>query len=250
MCTLIVLDRVVPGQPLVVGSNRDEYLARPAAAPARVAAEGGRPAFVAPQDLEAGGTWMGVNARGLFVGLTNRHTAELQAKRRSRGLLVRDALGCPDARSVAEEMRENLAGTYNPFHLLYGDGRSTFLTCLRGEGAETRELAPGLHVLGSRDPDDLSSSKLRRIREAVQRLALGGTPRSLFEGLAALLRNHEGGANPLEHVCIHTQSYGTRSSTLLSLGEERWRYWHAEGPPCESKYLNMTGLLDELRQAA
>ncbi|MEE8556561.1 MAG: NRDE family protein, partial [Myxococcota bacterium] len=98
MCTLIVLDRVVPRVPLVVASNRDEYLSRPAAPPALVRAEGpeGIPR-VAPQDLEAGGTWMGVNARGLFVGLTNRPSTRRDRNRRSRGKLVMDALGYEDA---------------------------------------------------------------------------------------------------------------------------------------------------------
>ena len=69
MCTLIVLHRCVPGRPLVVAANRDEFLSRPAEGPAIREGRGGR--ILSPLDLEAGGTWLGLNDRGVFVGLTN-----------------------------------------------------------------------------------------------------------------------------------------------------------------------------------
>ena len=69
MCTLIALHRCVPGSPLVVAANRDEFLARPAEGPALRMRENGP--ILAPLDVEAGGTWLGLNGRGVFVGLTN-----------------------------------------------------------------------------------------------------------------------------------------------------------------------------------
>ena len=69
MCTLIVLHRCVTGRPLVVAANRDEFFARPAEGPAIRAARSGR--ILAPRDLEAGGSWVGLSERGVFAGLTN-----------------------------------------------------------------------------------------------------------------------------------------------------------------------------------
>ncbi len=69
MCTLIVLHRCVPDRPLVVAANRDEFLDRPSEEPALRSSRTGP--IVAPLDLEAGGTWVGVSARGVFAGLTN-----------------------------------------------------------------------------------------------------------------------------------------------------------------------------------
>ena len=103
MCTLILLDRVVPGVPVVVAANRDEFYARPAAPPALFRSdEAGRASFVAPQDLEAGGTWMGVNEHGLFAGLTNRRNDEpasgapLARPPRARRARLRDARAALD----------------------------------------------------------------------------------------------------------------------------------------------------------
>jgi uncharacterized protein with NRDE domain len=251
MCTLIVLDRIAPGVPLVVASNRDEYHSRPAAPPARVDSEDSRPSFVAPQDLEAGGTWMGVNAEGLFCGLTNRPIQGPRGSKRSRGLLVRDALRQVCAADVERDMREDAALGYNPFHLLAADGRSASLTLLSEEGPpETRSLDPGVHVVCNRDPDDPASGKVAWIRDAAEQIPLDQGFEKIFAGLRRVLASHPSSESPLENPCVHTPDYGTRSSTILALGPERWRYWHTEGAPCEAKYSNLTRLLDEIRQVS
>lgn len=248
MCTLIALHRVIPDTPLLVASNRDEYYARPAEPPTRVEAKSPEgPAFVAPHDLEAGGTWMGLNKVGVFVGLTNRRTEHREAGRRSRGLLVADALGRPSARAVAKEMRTGLAGRYNPFHLFYADGRDAFLTVLREDGVETRELSPGIHVVGNRDAADPASRKLTRLQAQVGALDLDAPLAVTLESLRTLLSGHPDPTEPLENPCVHTPAYGTRSSSLIAVGSRPWGYWHAEGAPCQSKYENVSGLLDDLR---
>ena len=137
---------------------------------------------------------------------------------------------------------------YNPFHLFYGDGSRSFETRSEDGGLRTQELGPGIRVIGNRDLNDPASGKLRRLRESLERLDLTRPFAELFGDLTLLLRSHRGGESPLEHVCIHTADYGTRSSAILALAPERWRYWHAEGAPCEAKYRNYTRLLDEIRQ--
>jgi uncharacterized protein with NRDE domain len=249
MCTLIVLDRVVPGLPLLVASNRDEYLSRPAAPPTRISpGEAGAPAFVAPQDLEAGGSWMGLNERGLFVGLTNRPIEERRADRRSRGMLVLDALRRARAEDVAVEMRREPGDRYNPFNLLAADGRSTWVSAARDGGIETRALEPGLHVLCNRDVNDPAVPKVARIQRELERLDLAAPFGRLFEALAALLASHDPDEQPLESVCVHTGGYGTRSSSIWAIGERSWRLWFSDGAPCANKYLDYTRLLDGLRQ--
>src|SRR5262247_4444821 len=95
MCTLVLVVPP-PGGILQIAANRDEFLARPAAAP--MPSVDGR--WLAPRDLQAGGTWLGVNAAGLFVGVTNRTSGPRDATRRSRGLLVLDGLEAADAASL------------------------------------------------------------------------------------------------------------------------------------------------------
>ncbi len=249
MCTLIVLDRVLPGLPLVVAFNRDEYLSRPAAPPALIpAADRGGIPTVAPQDLEAGGTWMGVNAHGVFVGLTNRPAPTRDPDRRSRGLLVRDALQRGTAREVFEHARAEAPDRYNPFYLLAADGREAFLVALRPVGLRSRVLEPGVHVVSNGEPGDPGGTKIPRIRRALDKLDLPLPPARVLEGLRGVLAEHSADGDPTSGACVHAPEFGTRSSGLLALGSERWEFWYADGPPCETKYVDYTRQLDGLRR--
>ena len=89
MCTLIAYLRKGAPFPLIVAANRDEMLSRPSTPPQL---HGGAPACIAPRDQVAGGTWLGLNAHGLFVGVTNRFGVPKDERRSSRGQLVANAL--------------------------------------------------------------------------------------------------------------------------------------------------------------
>ncbi len=206
------------------------------------------PAVVAPQDLQAGGTWMGLNTDGLFVGLTNRATATPSADRRSRGLLVRDALEQRTALELASELETGLEGTYNPFHLVYSYGRDAYLTHLGDHAAATRRLEPGIHVVCNRGEDDPASGKARKIRLVLEAIQLDRSWERVFASLADLLRAHDHSPNPHENPCVHTTEYGTRSSAILCGGGQKPGFWYAPGPPCESKFENVSHLLDPVQQ--
>jgi uncharacterized protein with NRDE domain len=249
MCTLILLDRVVPEFPVVVAANRDEFFKRPAAPPALFVPADGRPAFVSPQDLEAGGTWMGLNSLGLFVGLTNRPMAVRDPAVRSRGLLVIDALR-RDSATAAEEHVRGSRERYAPFNLLAADGRETWAVRQReGEPLETRRLDPGIHVVCNRDPDDPSSGKVRRIEAMLAELDLSAGLERLVAGLVGVLGAHPEPSNSLENPCVHSSEYGTRSSTVLAVGARQRCWQYAGGAPCETKYRDYSRLLDELPRA-
>lgn len=248
MCTLVILHRCFPDVPLALAANRDEYLDRPAEGLA-LRGFGGVP-VVAPLDRRAGGTWLGLSASGLFAGLTNRPDPRPDPSRRSRGLLVADALGHADAQAAAEALGRLAPDAYNPFNLLVADGRRAFVVVYEGR-PQVRELAPGPHVLGNADPDRRDHPKVGRLLRAAEKVA-AGSPAVVLDALAGICRRHDGVTGPLDDVCIHAGDYGTRSSTLLRRGLSRdadeLRF--AEGPPCEKGYENMTTLLDALDRKA
>jgi len=245
MCTLIALHRCVPGLPLVIAANRDEHLDRPSEGPALRLGPAGP--LVAPRDRREGGTWLGVNGAGLFAGVTNRPAPARDPRRRSRGLLVLDALGAGSAAEAARALEMLPVGAYNPFNLLVADGEDAFVATYEEE-VKVRALEPGVHVIGNADPGDRAVPKVARLLGEAERAAAAGAG-GVLDALAALCRRHLGCENPLDETCIHTPAYGTRSSTLLAAGGARQALRYADGPPCRSDYDDFTPLLRQLAES-
>jgi uncharacterized protein with NRDE domain len=195
---------------------------------------------VAPRDLRAGGSWLGVSESGLFAAITNRRSDAPDPARRSRGWLVMEALAEPTAESAAERFARLPRAAYNPFNLFVADAESAHLVTY-GDRPQRRDLAPGPHVIGNLHPDE-SSPKLERLRAQVGALARGGIPSP--DALADVCRTHVDGS-PLESSCVHAGEYGTRSSTLLWIGAQP-ALCYAEGAPCAAPYRDLTPLLHDL----
>ncbi len=248
MCTLIAIHRSVPGYPLVVAANRDEYLSRPAAGPALRRTPGGW--VVAPLDLHAGGSWLGLNRRGVFSALTNLKNDEPDPKRESRGLVVMEALAAASAERAATRLGALPEGRYNPFNCLVADAERAYLLVYR-DVPQLRELPPGVHVIGNGDAGDTALPKVGRVLRRAR--AAANLPRErLLEALADICREHDCADHPLDDTCVHlADTYGTRSSILLELtgSLEESRLLYADGPPCVEQYEDCSSLLDELRQA-
>nr|WP_272904902.1 NRDE family protein [Halobacterium sp. TGN-42-S1] len=208
--------------PLVVAANRDEALGRPSDPPA---VRPDHPEILMPRDAEAGGTWMGVTHGGLFVGVTNRR-ADVEGDR-SRGLLVRDALGADSARDAADLVESELAERdYSGFNLVLAD-REDCLLYVWGGSLSRRELDPGVHVVVNAGVDG-ETEKSRTVRASLS----GHDSVEAWLGAArTTLRDHE------TDVCIHRDGYGTRSSSLVTLSADgSVAYEFADGPPCEAGY--------------
>jgi len=245
VCTLAVAFRVDARWPVVVAANRDERRDRPWE-DWGLRQRPGSPPSLAPRDLVGGGTWIGVNARGVFSGITNYHvpsTSGPDPSRRSRGELVSLAL----ARASAEEARAALAGVeahaYNPFHLLVADAGSAFLWWYDGESAEVEPLAPGLHVVTENSP----FGRCPRGEWLRGRWPLDPSP----AGLRELLSVH--GPDPFARTCIHLDPvYGTRSTAVVRLARslEVSELYATRGPPCVSPFEDRSDLVASLSRAA
>ena len=244
MCTLILFHRCFADAELVIAANRDEYLDRPADPPALRTWHGRR--VVAPLDARAGGTWLGANDTGLFAALTNRPNPRPDATRRSRGLLVSDALGAASAAEAAARLAELAARTYNPFNLVVCDASDAFVVVYE-EKPDVRRLGAGAHVIGNGDPDSRRLPKVARLLDRAEELARGSADDAL-PALARLCAAHRDDGSPLESTCIHAGAYGTRSSALLRLGSRPGgdALHFASGPPCRHAYQDFTPLLAQL----
>jgi uncharacterized protein with NRDE domain len=240
MCTLVAAFRMYDAFPLVVAANRDERLDRPAAPPSIW--PGG---FLAPTDREGGGTWLGLTAGGMFVGVTNRFGVPRDPARLSRGALVADALGAASAAALHSRLVALPARRHNAFHLLYADREDAFVTWSDGAALRQERLQPGLHVVTERSLGADDHGRVEVVRDLWRALPPGPPP---AEALEKLLAVH--GDDPTAGTCVHLPDfgYGTRSSAVLRLsrtgGALRW----AEGKPCETPFSDLAPLVATLFQ--
>lgn len=234
MCLILVAWRAHPDFPLVVAANRDEFFARPTAAAQWWPA----PADIfAGRDLQAGGTWLGVNRRGAFAGLTNfRDPAAQRANAPSRGSLVAQALveGGPAAAHLARLAGE--ASAYNGFNLMFSDGRD--LAVFESVSGRGQVLGPGVyglsnHLLDTPWPKVLAAKSqlhtaLERLPDSAPLLALLRDDRPAPD--AALPRTGVSleWERLLSSAFIRAPGYGTRCSTVILMdgaGRLSFREW-------------------------
>jgi uncharacterized protein with NRDE domain len=245
VCTLAVAWRTDPRWPLVVAANRDERLGRPFGGWALRQGRGGA-RYAAPLDLKAGGTWIGVGARGIFAAITNYRVPSdhyPDPDKRSRGELVARAL----EQGSAAEARSALASVdtahYNPFHLMVADRRSAFLWWYDGEAYAFEDLGPGLHLVTENSP----WGRCPRGDAVRSRWPLDTS----LPHLARLLSSHSDA--PWADACIHLDPhYGTRSSAVLRLAESlgHSELYAADGRPCQTPMEDHSGLLADLARSA
>lgn len=241
MCTVILAHRLFDDAPILLGANRDEHLARPSEPP-KLRTSGTLRAL-APRDLKAGGTWLGVNERGVVVAITNRFGKPADGERRSRGELVDMALEAPSADEAASRIAQLSAHDYNGFHLLCVDEKAAHLVWSDGALMSRSELAPGLTVLTERSLGAATNARKERVLAESRELLEAG---NLDEAaLQKVLSKRDDGS--IDATCVQLPSidYGTRSSTIIRLGADQ-RLLHAEGAPCSTDYEDLSSLLEGL----
>lgn len=228
MCLIAFALNAHPRYRLIVAANRDEFHHRPTEAahwwPDAPGLFGGR-------DLQQGGTWMACTRAGRWAAVTNvRRMVPPNPAAPSRGALVADYLRGTHAPAAAAERLLPEAPRYAGFNLLLGDGsRCAYL----GSEAQppTRELADGLHAVSNASLDT-PWPKLLRLRQALAGWCASANTRhdALFEALAdetpvadnELPDTGVGLAHErfLATPFIRSPTYGTRASTLLTIGDD------------------------------
>jgi uncharacterized protein with NRDE domain len=236
---------------LIIAANRDEHYDRPSAPPTILETT---LRIVSGRDLRAGGTWFGFNEHGLAVGILNRHVNDetpplLNA--RSRGALCGDLLMQSSATQADHFLRGHRI-RYNPFTLLFVDLGAAYVAHNEDDKIVRQNLDAGLHVFSSAADFELHSSKARRAEALFARLVHRGArlgcdlPDSLA-ALQAVLADHSlppGSTNPGDAICVHRESSGTVSSSILFFSQSRSRFesFYCEGAPCRNAFGAALGL--------
>lgn len=244
MCTLALYFQEFEDYPLIIAANRDEYFTRPSAPPQMLASD---PLILGGKDLQAGGTWLGINQHGLFAGILNRRSSSEKRSKtaRSRGLLCLDILTARDPLKACELVKQQKIPVYQPFTLLFANAKQAYVAYNEGREISWIRLEKGLHVLSN--TSYVTRSKKVEHAHPLFSQAQNGVQRkwegrpSWIRALKVVLSDHvlpKGSSNPKDSICVHTQSYGTVSSSIIfyAHSEKRFYSYHTSGPPCRENY--------------
>lgn len=214
-------------QPLVMAGNRDEFHQRPAR-PAQFWEA--HPNMLAGQDLEAGGTWMGVTRSGRFAALTNVRRLPAPYKGTiSRGKLVSDYLTSEiEAETYLNEIAKH-PKDYDGFNLVIGTPQACWYYSNYSENGP-QKLEPGLYGLSNH----LLNSPWPKVEHAKQSLKRWLDTQDSLENLSTLLNRRDtfpddqlpdtGIGQTWERMLsapfIVSPEYGTRAGTGLIIGRE------------------------------
>ena len=169
MCITAIGWQLFDEMPLLILSNRDEFIDRPTLP--LYEWQGVHQGVIAGQDAQAGGTWLGVHPQsGRWGILLNYRKIDRHNPRptftTTRGEIVVDfLLGSLSPLAFARQL-EVMA--YDGFNLVIGDRHQAVMLNNRGHGIEV--LANGLYVLSNGEPNDawFKTERLRgRVRQEV-----------------------------------------------------------------------------------
>lgn len=245
MCLMAVLYRLVPESPILVAANREEYYDRPSQPPS---IQSGKPRVLCGLDQRAGGTWLGVNQHGMFVGLSNRKTENADCiGSRSRGLIAREVLRSHSARQGVEKAIEELTvHQYEPFNLVVCDSHSGWVVYNTGDQSEVLELEEGLNIIGN---SNLNDPKDERVQLANRLLTLQNLDSPVkFLAVASKVFARSPASAGRASMVIRNHDYGTISSSLIALSPKPRDaiFQYSSGAPDEAKYEDYSPMLRDI----
>ncbi|MGP5360303.1 NRDE family protein [Psychrobacter celer] len=251
MCIVAIAWQLFDEVPLVLLSNRDEFLQRPTE-PLHQWPD--KPIY-AGRDQQSDGTWLGIHQvmhdglyeqNGRWAAVLNfRDGVQAGADERSRGALVTDFL--TSDRSPMDFARQIELQDYAGFNLIIGDALQAVMVNNRGHAPTP--LYAGLHVISNGQPDDgwFKTEKLRgRLRQEVLPLIAEDSSPAYWQdaAYAVLSDNRQAPADQLPDTGMSREveqmlssvyiepvafdqrqaplpTYGTRTQSILILRQDK-----------------------------
>jgi uncharacterized protein with NRDE domain len=237
MCIVALAWQVLDHMPLCLISNRDEFYQRPTAS---LHAWTAYP-IVAGQDLQSGGTWMGITATGRWAIVTNfRDGQDKYHYPTSRGELIQQFLSSTQAPIRFAQDLEKRQCDYAGFNLFVGDQTQAVYMSNRGEAPQL--LANGVYVVSNglmSEHWEKTKHLRKRFTQEFLPLLQAQQPSADIEAAAWDILEDERKILPtllpetgistemeqlLSSTFIQSPTYGTRCSNLLCMQTSGWSW--------------------------
>lgn len=243
MCLLALQYRLVPESPVLVAANREEVFHREWTPPS---IQSGKPRVLCGIDQQAGGTWLGVNQHGMFVGVCNRRKSMPPMAPKSRGSLCRQLLMCRSSQeAVSLAMEELSTGIYDGCNYVIADGDGGWAVH-GGNELEAVELKEGLNIIANGDLNDPRDERVALVKRLLTIQLIDSPVKFLAMASKVFARAPSPPGRP--SVILRGKDRGTVCSTLLALGTKPRDaiYQFATGAPDQAKYEDYSPLLRDI----
>jgi uncharacterized protein with NRDE domain len=223
MCLILLAYQSHPQYPLILLANRDEFYARPTAQAAFWSSDG---KILAGKDLQAGGTWMGMNMSGKLAALTNYRSIDHNTYIKSRGALVSNYLKNREIPESYINQLSNLREDYAGYNILVGQLEN--LQVYSNINNKTHVIQPGIHGLSNRFLNT-DWFKVKKGKQALSDLIQkDNIDKKLFLEILQDRQSVSGQDLPetgftktqeemLSPLFIKSPLYGTRCSTIITI---------------------------------
>lgn len=238
MCIVALAWRVLDDTPLCLISNRDEFYQRPTAA---LHTWQNSP-IIAGQDLQSGGTWMGMTAAGRWAVITNfRDGQDQKSYPTSRGHILQDFLESELTPIRFAQELEKKQCDYAGFNLFVGDREQAVYMSNRGEAPQV--LAHGVYVVSNglltEHWEKTRHLRKRFTQEFLPMMQHPDIPESdLYYAVWNILEDERkiipellpktGISHEMEQLLsstfIQSPVYGTRCSNFLRMKTDEWQW--------------------------
>ncbi|WP_299495906.1 NRDE family protein [uncultured Shewanella sp.] len=228
MCILFIALKVLPQYPLIICANRDESHHRPTKKAHFWEPE---KKILAGKDLEAGGTWLGINKQGNIAAITNiRIPEQSKQPKKTRGELPILALTQSSPLISPSWLKKN-NHQYQAFNLLYGHYQS--LHCYNSQTQKDTCLSPGFHAISNGALDEIWP-KMAKGNHALEQY-LNSHSKPIPSELLMLLTDPQQAEDKylphtgisldwerlLSSIFIKHPKYGTRSSNIILINQQQ-----------------------------
>lgn len=238
MCIVALAWRVLDETPLCLISNRDEFYQRPTQA----LHEWENSPIIAGQDLQSGGTWMGITVSGRWAVITNfRDGNDKNNYPTSRGHIIQHFLESELTPIRFAQELEKCQCDYAGFNLFVGDREQAVYMSNRGEAPQV--LAHGVYVVSNglltEHWEKTRHLRKRFTQEFLPMLQYPNMPESdLYYAVWDILEDERkiipellpktGILHELEQLLsstfIQSPAYGTRCSNFLRMKTDEWQW--------------------------
>lgn len=225
MCLILFAYQPNDQYELIVAANRDEFYQREAA---RAHFWETNEQVLAGIDLQAGGSWLGIDRSNRFAAVTNyREDPPEPLPPRSRGELVSDFLtqNCTASEYLTEIRTKK--SEYRGFNLVLMDTTGCFYYNNRTD--EVAELSPGYYGL-SNQTLNCNWPKVSDGTNKLETLIAEKPDKELDAALLELLQ-HSGDDREFSNSFIQSPGYGTCVSTLVKIQPHEVAFTELASPP-------------------